>query len=244
VTLPPLSPNAWLRWELIRKELEHRRPASILELGMGMGALATRLEQGRRYVGVEPDEQSRAIARARLSPRATVVTDLSEVDSDDLFDVVCAFEVLEHIEDDTTALKSWGAHLTTGGALILSVPAHQRRFGPTDELAGHFRRYERDELEGRLRDAGLEPDHIDAIGMPLGFLLEWGRNRLAERTLRSQSADTSLADRTASSGRIFQPPQWAGPAVQVATAPFRKAQLPFRQGERGNGWVVVARRPG
>ena len=79
VTLPPLSPNAWLRWELIRRELSALQPHSILELGMGQGALGARLEHDRRYVGIEPDDRSRAVAKDRLSSAATVLADLAEL---------------------------------------------------------------------------------------------------------------------------------------------------------------------
>jgi SAM-dependent methyltransferase len=239
--MPPLSPNAWLRWELIRRELEARDPASVLEIGMGQGALAARLEIGRRYVGVEPDERSRAVARQRLSSAATVLADVADVPADATFEVVCAFEVLEHIEDDAGALATWAGHLAPGGRMLLSVPAHRRRFAAADELVGHLRRYDRADLVDRLVEAGLLVERVDAVGFPLGNLLEWGRNAAAGRRLRRATAPSTVTDRTASSGRTLQPPAWAGSATQVATAPFRKAQLPFRASERATGWFAIAR---
>jgi len=241
VSLPPLSPNAWLRWELIRRELAALHPRSVLELGMGQGALATRLEEGRRYVGVEPDDSSRAVAEGRLTPAATVLDDLDALPADERFDLVCAFEVLEHIEDDGEALRRWAARLDAGGRMLLSVPAHQHRYGPADELVGHFRRYSRDGLEAVLRAADLDPLRIDAVGFPFGHVLEWGRNRMAARQLRDGEAPSSTAARTASSGRTFQPPGWASTVTQVGTAPFRLAQLPFRRGDWATGWLVLAR---
>ena len=71
------------------------------------------------------------------------------------FDLVCAFEVLEHIEDDAAAVRQWAARLRPGGWLLLSVPAHQRRYGPADELVGHFRRYDPARLTALLARCGL-----------------------------------------------------------------------------------------
>ena len=241
MSLPPLSPNAWMRWELIRRELATLQPRSVLELGMGQGALGARLEEGRRYVGVEPDDSSRAVAEGRLTPAATVLDDLAALPATERFDLVCAFEVLEHIEDDGDALRRWAERIDADGRMLLSVPAHQHRYGPADELVGHYRRYSRRDLEAVLRRADLDPVRIDAVGFPFGHVLEWGRNLIAARQLREGDAPESTAARTASSGRTFQPPAWASYVTQAGTAPFRLAQLPFRRGDWATGWLVVAR---
>ena len=55
---------------------------------------------------------------------------------------MCAFEVLEHIDDDALALKQWREYLRPSGWLLLSVPAHQDQYGAADELVGHYRRYD------------------------------------------------------------------------------------------------------
>lgn len=60
--------------------------------------------------------------------------------------MVCAFEVLEHIEDDKEALAERVTDVRPGGQLVLSVPAFQERFEPMDRHAGHFRRYSPEEL--------------------------------------------------------------------------------------------------
>jgi len=187
---PVLTPNAWLRWDVIRRELR-RVPAGarVLEIGMGGGAVGARLSRRHRYTGVEPDERSRDRARTRLETSARVLDDVSACGASEVFDVVCSFEVLEHIEDDA---------------------------------------------------AGLEAVRIDNIGFPVGNLLEVGRNVLARRRRRGESATT--AERTASSGRFLQPPDAVGPVIAAVMAPARLAQRPFRRGERGPGWVAVARR--
>jgi len=210
---------------------------------MGQGALGTRLERTHRYTGIEPDERSRATAQDRLGPESRVLATVEALDAAEQFDVVCAFEVLEHIDDDSGALRSWVEHLRPGGRLLLSVPAHAKRYAAADELVGHLRRYGRAELEQLLTGAGLHVEHVDGTGFGLGHALEWGRNRLAARRLRTDQAPTSAAERSATSGRTFQPPPWAGTLTQVGTAPFRWLQRPFRGSDLATGWFAVARRP-
>ncbi|MFP5257257.1 MAG: class I SAM-dependent methyltransferase [Acidimicrobiia bacterium] len=242
MSAPPLPLNAWLRWDVIQREL-HGPRRSVLELGAGQGAVAARLAASHDYVGVEPDPTSRATAAARLEGRGRLLADVTELPSDEQFDVVCAFEVIEHLEDHVQLVTQWCRHLAPGGRLLLSVPAHQHRFAAYDTVAGHLRRYSRAELAAVAEAAGLTVERIDAVGFPLGFPLEWARNLIGRRRLRRGAADRAVADRTASSGRTLQPPAWSGRLTQLATAPFRWVQRWFRGSELATGWVLVARRP-
>lgn len=236
----PLTPNAWLRYDVIRRMMPPG-VTEILEVGCGQGALGARLAQRYSYVGVEPDESSCDVARQRVAAmgrgevRQASVADLGE----ERFDLVCAFEVLEHIEDDAGALAEWAARLRSGGWLLLSVPAFQRRFGPADELVGHFRRYDPPALGELLRRSGFTDVHLRLYGMPLGYVLEAGRNAIGKRRL-AKASQLSIEERTAGSGRLLQPSGGArGAATRWATAPFRLAQRAFPNA--GVGLVARAR---
>jgi SAM-dependent methyltransferase len=240
--LPPLAPRAYLRWDLVKRRLAELQPATVLELGCGRGATGARLARSARYLGVEPDSTSYQAARGRLAAfggevRQGVISTLPEGSS---YDLVCAFEVLEHIEDDKAALTEWVRFVRPGGHLLLSVPAWQHRFGPWDELVGHYRRYSPEELTGRLLDAGLVEPDVTLYGWPLAYLLEAVRNRVAARR-QTEISETSFEDRTARSGRMFQPKALAGVAIQAATTPFRFIQR--LQPGSGTGIVALARRP-
>src|SRR4029450_13075341 len=63
---PSLGANSTLRWPLIQERLDALRPETILELGTGTGGVAVHLASRARYVGVEPDDTSRALAASRL----------------------------------------------------------------------------------------------------------------------------------------------------------------------------------
>jgi SAM-dependent methyltransferase len=245
VKLPPLTMMASLRYDLVDRLLDGLGPiSSILEIGCGQGAVGVRLAQRAPYLGVEPDDESYAVAASRaglLPGRARVLHgDSSLIDRDEQFDLVCAFEVLEHIEDDVAALKEWSAYIKPGGHLMLSVPAWQQRFSAMDKMVGHFRRYDPDDMFSVLTEAGFTAPRIELYGYPLGFALEAARNRVAERKV--DSAPESIAERTSGSGRLFQPKGSAsGLFTRTATAPFRLLQRRFPS--RGTGIVAVARRP-
>ena len=238
----PLTFNAWLRWDIVRRRLaELDGVASVLEIGAGEGAVATRLAEAYDYVGVEPDEPScgRAAARlAHLGRGRIVCGDLTALEDAPTFDLVCAFEVLEHIEDDGAALRQWHELIRPSGHLLLSVPAYQAQWGAGDVRAGHHRRYDPQGLGETLRNAGFEAIAIDHYGFPLGNALQSTRNLIARRRPPPKSA----AEGSAESGRWLQPPDGLDWATQAFTWPFRRLQRPFARGPRGTGLVALARR--
>lgn len=240
----PLSPSARLRSDVIFRLLAEITSArSFLEVGCGQGALATLLAQRYEYLGYEPDEASFAVARARLAgcARGSVLNTVLPESPDRTFDVVGAFEVLEHQEDDRTTLASWARWVRPGGHLILSVPAHPHRFGAADRDVGHFRRYTRAGLQALLMSVGLTASHVVIYGFPLGYGLEWGRNAIAAR--RAPNAPPTTEQRTAASGRRLQPHDGMAPVIWLATLPFLFMQRPFGSSELGTGFVVCAQAP-
>jgi SAM-dependent methyltransferase len=239
----PLAPNAWLRWDVVRRHLPRSR-SRVLEIGCGRGGFGSRIAADHDYTAVELDQESCAVAAERIasvSPEATVLHgDLSVLPKDATFDVVCAFEVLEHIEDDVAALAEWVQPLRPGGLLMLSTPAWQHRFGPWDEAAGHFRRYDPARMRALLDKTGLSDVDVTVYGAPLGFVTERVRNRVAART-GAADEEMSMADRTAGSGRMLQPSTpLSGLVTEVGTWPFRILQRAFP--ESGTGLVAVGRK--
>jgi 2-polyprenyl-3-methyl-5-hydroxy-6-metoxy-1,4-benzoquinol methylase len=124
-----MTVHGGLRYDTARRLLPPDA-TNILEIGAGVGAVGSLLARSYRYVGLEPDRTSFEAARTQVGSSGDVVCVREEdYETDERFDVVCAFEVLEHLHDEVEALRRWQRHLAPGGSLIVSVPAGRARFG-------------------------------------------------------------------------------------------------------------------
>jgi SAM-dependent methyltransferase len=238
---PPLSIRAWLRYSAIESLLAEICPRTVLEIGAGLGSAGVLLSRRYEYTGIDLDETALATARDRFrrygaDPNVLRLGGLEQVIGQQ-FDLVCAFEVLEHLEDDVGALTEWRSYVAAGGWIALSVPANPERFAQADEKAGHFRRYTRESLSRALTMAGYVNLRILSYDFPVGYLLEAGRNIAARRYLRTAGP---YEERTLASGRWLQPPEAAARVMELLARPFCWLQRPFAGRELGTGLVALA----
>lgn len=244
---PALPPNAWLRFDVVRHPLEALDHADVLEIGPGRGALASRLvAAGHDYTGVEMSESARASTAEALAAipggRSRLLSSLDDLEPGASFDLVCAFEVLEHIPDDESALTEWAGRLRPGGRLVVSVPAWPGRFSIHDVEVGHLRRYSPEHLAWLAERAGLHDIRTRLYGFPLGYALENIRNLMARRIQSGADVEAESAlERTQRSGGWFQPPRSANTLIEIGTWPFRVAQRAVPG--RGTGLVLMASAP-
>lgn len=110
------------------------------------------------------------------------------------FDTVVYVNVLEHIEDDRDELRLMHRALRPGGRICVFVPALRSLMSSHDRAIGHVRRYERDELRDKVRDAGFAIERLHFFDS-LGTLAWWLGMRVLELPLRAGSVD--LYDRVA-----------------------------------------------
>lgn len=197
-------------------------PGRFLEMGAGTGHM-TRIFLDRGFSGACYDlgDDSRQMIRAKLAgygERIEVVDDILELSAAS-FDYLLAFEVLEHIENDRAIFATWIRYLRPGGRVMISVPAHARKFGRSDELVGHVRRYEKRQLQSLLEDAGFEGVRIINYGFPITELTRRVSNMLVrgdrsydsmsavERSVRSAQAKPKAVNRILSifSGKLVLP---------------------------------------
>src|ERR1700754_5131877 len=111
---------------LIRRFVQPPAEAQILELGCGTGHNLMMLGEVGRVDALELDEEARAIAEGRLG-RRVMKAPLPELDGvrEHHYDLIGAFDVIEHIDDDCGALQSIASRLKPGGKFVMTVPAHQ-----------------------------------------------------------------------------------------------------------------------
>ena len=238
--LPPLTLQGWLRLATVERLLAGVEGVrTVLEIGAGVGAVGSVLAGRFDYLGLEPDAASYEVGRRRIEAAGGRLDPIpyTELAAGERFDLVCAFEVLEHLPDDAAALAAWRELLRPGGRLLISVPAGLRRFGASDKLVGHVRRYERPGLVELLVRSGFRDPDVRGYGFPLGNVLKPVRDQLAARQLRTTGdSGTSL------SGRWLQPSNERARLTWAAALPFRYLQRPFAQTELGTGLVALARR--
>lgn len=107
--------------------------------------------------------------------------------ADHSFDLVCAFDIVEHVADGEGALSELARVAAPGAALLLAVPLHEARWTPFDELVGHQRRYEPDQLQAQLARCGFSIERSAAYGMQpkSSWLLDLGMWFLEHRRQRA-----------------------------------------------------------
>jgi SAM-dependent methyltransferase len=81
------------------------------------------------------------------------------------FRLVCALDIVEHVDDEDAALSELARVAAPGAALLLSVPLHPAQWTPFDDFVGHRRRYEPDRLVAKLAEHGFAIERSAVYGM-------------------------------------------------------------------------------
>ncbi len=121
----------------------------VLEVGAGIGTVTRDLCRPpvQHWVALEPDWAMAArLAADRQAGRLPAMCEprhgtTAALGPEERFDTALYIDVLEHIEDDHNEVAQVTRHLTTGGHLVVLVPAHQALYTPFDSAIGHLRRY-------------------------------------------------------------------------------------------------------
>ena len=81
------------------------------------------------------------------------------------FDLVCALDIIEHVDDDDAALSELSRVMTSGGALLISMPLHASLWTSFDDFVGHKRRYDPPRLLSKLAQYHFLVERSAVFGM-------------------------------------------------------------------------------
>jgi SAM-dependent methyltransferase len=172
--------NRLLIWA-IRRYFPHA--ASFLEVGCGTGFVLTGIGQAFPHLALAGSEVRNAglsFARSRLPDVRLFQLDARRLPFAEEFDVIGAFDVLEHIDDDETVFRQLFRATRPGGGIVLTVPQHQFLWSVVDERSLHRRRYGRSDLVRKVEAAGfhvLRTTSFVCVLMPLVWLSRFIQNR-------------------------------------------------------------------
>ncbi|HQO19661.1 MAG TPA: class I SAM-dependent methyltransferase [Acidobacteriota bacterium] len=157
---------------VFEKHIAGKKCRRLLEVGAGtcyMARYISKSARGAEIVCTDLNAQGLRIGKSAGNIMAAVA-DLASDPFKVKFDVICMFDVLEHIGDDMAMLSSARQCLAEDGALLLTVPAGPSLWSDFDVASGHKRRYTGKELEKKLELAGLRKvfaSHLFSFLVPL-----------------------------------------------------------------------------
>ncbi len=132
---------------------------SLLEIGCGTGFVLNGIAQEIPHLSIFGSELSidgLKHAAGRVSRAELFQMDALKIPFSAEFDVIGAFDVLEHIESDHVVLSQMYKAIKPGGGIIVTVPQHKYLWSYFDEASRHFRRYSKQELQSKLEEAGFK----------------------------------------------------------------------------------------
>jgi SAM-dependent methyltransferase len=142
-----------------------------IEIGSGLGDYALEWsERLPRFTATEADPDRLVLLKERLADRTNVEVRqmlLPTTESGE-YSAAVSYNVLEHIEDHATALRSMATLVKPGGKVILIVPAFMFAMSNVDIATGHVRRYTKKSMRAVMAEAGLEIEHLhyaNALGL-------------------------------------------------------------------------------
>jgi len=221
---------------------------TFIDVGCGAGDLACTLASQLGMSGVGTDFNNEAIelaGRIRQAYGLKSNPEFKKLDGSEIkelkpADVVFCMEVLEHVKGDKKLLAELVG--LSKKYVVISVPAHQKLFTTSDELAGHYRRYEKDSLIKLLGQNGLEVRTFLAYGYPFTNMLRWMREAVSFFVKRKQGLST-MEKRSKKSGTdLLGINKYFSSWLPVLVYPLFQISRIFNRTNLSEGYLVICQK--
>ena len=170
----------------ICSRVNDRRPR-ILDVGCGTGANLIMLSKYGDAEGVDVSEDALAFCRERGLDKVRLGAGEELPHEAGTFDLVTAFDVVEHMDDDLAGLKEMHRVLRPGGRVLLFVPTFMFLWGLQDDVSNHRRRYRLSELRRVLEQAGFEIERTTYANITFFFPILLVRKLMRLTGIKSES---------------------------------------------------------
>jgi SAM-dependent methyltransferase len=177
------SRNSLLEWLI---STYTTKAGKYLEIGCGTGFVLKMIDSqfpDFEVNGSELYEDGLEYARSRVPGAKLKQYDARNIKERESYEVIGAYDVLEHIEQDSLVLDNIYSALKPHGKMILTIPQHQWLWSASDEYANHVRRYSRQEILAKVRAAGFKIEFCSSFVsflLPLMFLSRTTESRTDE----------------------------------------------------------------
>lgn len=157
--------NYLLRKRAVEKAMRIEEKKLVLEIGSGISPVLTSWDQ---VIYTDLSASALHFLKKIHGKGQYVVADAVNLPfQDQSFSHVILSEVLEHLEDDRSALKEISRVTEPDGALIITFPHRHFYYAFDDRFVKHYRRYEISEIISMLEEAGFQPVYIRKVLGPL-----------------------------------------------------------------------------
>jgi SAM-dependent methyltransferase len=187
-SLAKIEENHW--WFFSRRKLviwALRRyfpeSGSFFEVGCGTGFMLLGIREAFSDVSVSGSDlfmEGLTYAGKRLPDVSLFQMDAQRIPFEEEFDVIGAFDVLEHVDDDEEVLSQLFKAVKRGGGIIVTVPQHPFLWSKQDKYSFHKRRYTREGLIEKVRKVGFQEKWSTSfvfLLFPLMFLVRLRRDK-------------------------------------------------------------------
>jgi len=142
--------------QLIKKQVGDIKTLKVLNLGIATGASSEMLTDFGHVTSSEYDAETCEFLRTQLKMEVVQASITELPFENNTFDLVCAFDVVEHVEDDVKAFSEMKRVAKSNGLVVTTVPAFMSLWSEHDVINHHYRRYDKNQILTLAQNAGLK----------------------------------------------------------------------------------------